>query len=212
MSTDQNRSGQARKRLGICWLAIKQCYRVTDNATRHVLGAILACVVIAYFIFCALFLTLRYAVLPNIDHYKVDIERMASDAIGEPVSIATIHASWRGLGPHLMLNNVVIYNKAGEQQLSLPKVSTTLSWWSVVVADLRFHTLEIDRPDVDIERDVQGNFVIAGILLDPHKKSDGGQGADWILSQREIVIRNGVVRWNDTMRGAPTLVLTDVDF
>ncbi|HEV7617742.1 MAG TPA: YhdP family protein [Burkholderiaceae bacterium] len=176
------------------------------------LSAMLACVVIAYFIFCTLFLTLRYAVLPNIDHYKVDIERMASDAIGEPVSIATIHASWRGLRPHLMLNNVVIYNKAGEQQLSLPKVSTTLSWWSVVVADLRFHTLEIDRPDVDIERDVQGNFVIAGILLDPHKKSDGGQGADWILSQREIVIRNGVVRWNDTMRGAPTLVLTDVDF
>ncbi len=211
MSTDQNSSSRTRSRFAIGRLALRDGYRAVNDATHHALGALLTLTVVAYFIFCALFLTLRYAVLPNIDRYKTDVEQMATRVIGKPVAISTIHASWRGLRPHLTLNNVVVREKDGGQALNLPKVSATVSWWSIPAFDLRLDTLEISRPDVDIGRDAQGNFFVAGILVDPRKSSDG-KGADWMLSQREIVIRDGWVRWNDAMRGAPELVLDRVSF
>lgn len=210
MSTNKYSLSGTRNRLAICWRAIREGYRIANNVTHHALGAVLMFVVVVYFIFCGLFLTLRYAVLPNIDQYKGQVEQMATRAIGRPVSIATIHASWHGLRPHLLLNNVAVHNRDGARVLSLPKVSATLSWWSVVIADLRLYTLEISRPDMDIERDKDGNIFVAGILMDRHKSSDG-KGLDWVLSQREIIIRDGWLRWNDAMRNAPQLALNSVD-
>jgi uncharacterized protein (TIGR02099 family) len=210
MSIEQANSSRIRTRLANFRLAAVNAYRTINSKTHHVLGILLGSIVVVYFVFCTLFLSLRYVVLPNIDHYKTQVEQLATKTIGRPVSIATIHASWRGLKPHLLLNNVVIYDKDGGQALSLPKVSTTVSWWSVMVADLRLDTLEISRPDMDIERDLQGNLYVAGLLIDSTKGGDG-KGADWVLSQREIVIRDGRVRWNDKLRDAPELVLNDVD-
>jgi uncharacterized protein (TIGR02099 family) len=211
MFIDLTSLSQTRSRLAGGWRSLQDGYRIANIATHHVLGALFKFAVIAYFIFCTLFLALRYAVLPNIDRYKSEVEHITSNAIGRPVSIGTIHASWRGLSPHLSLGNVVIYDRNGEQALSLPRVSATLSWWSVAVADLRLHTLEISRPDLDIVRDREGNLFVAGILIDRQKDSEG-KGLDWVLSQREIVIRDGWVRWNDAQRGAPELVLNGVDF
>lgn len=211
MSTEQTKPSLSRTRFARVWLATVSGYRTANSATKNMLGILLGLIVVVYFVFCTLFLVLRHAVLPNIDRYKAQVEQISTTAIGRPLSIGTIHASWRGLNPHLTLNNVVIYNKDGEQALILPKVSTTVSWWSVMVAGLRLDTLEISRPDMDIERDVQGNLYVAGILIDSSRSGDG-KGADWVLSQREIVIRDGWVRWNDRMRNAPELILNDVDF
>ncbi len=208
MSTDQT---DPAVRLSAYWRAVKAGYRYANGASYHLLGALLKLIVLVYFIFCALFLTLRYAVLPGIDRYKGEVEQVISRAIDHPVSIATIQASWQGLQPRLSLTDVVIHDKEGRQALRLPKVSATLSWWSVAVANLRLYSLEIDSPDVDIQRATDGNLYVAGILIDTHQSSNG-KGADWILSQREIVIHDGRVRWNDRQRGAPELVLNNVNF
>jgi uncharacterized protein (TIGR02099 family) len=211
MSTEQTSSSQATTRAARYWLAAVSGYRTLNSATHHVLSISLGLTVIAYFVFCTLFLALRYVVLPNVDRYKTQVEQIATDAIGQPVSIGTIHASWRGLRPHLALSNVAIYNKDGEKALILPRVSATVSWWSLAAADLRLDSLEVARPDMDIERDADGRLYVAGILIDPEKGGDG-KGADWVLSQREIVVRDGSVRWNDKLRHAPDLVLNNVDF
>jgi uncharacterized protein (TIGR02099 family) len=167
--------------------------------------------VVAYFLFCILFLGLRYGVMPNIDHYKPDIERLASQAIGQPVSIARIDASWSRFTPRLALTDVTVHDRAGGAALRLPKVAADLSWWSVVVGDLRLAALEIERPDLDIRREADGRLFVAGIFIDTSKGGDG-RGADWVLSQRRIVIRDGRIRWNDAKRAAPELVLEHVAF
>lgn len=196
-------------RLRFCWRAIQQSARAANNASHHLLGWLLKLLIVAYFIFCALFLTLRYAVLPQISDYRVDVEKVATKVIGRQVSIATIAASWHGLRPHLSLANVVVYDKDGSPALQLPNVSATVSWWSVLLADLRLHSLEIDKPDMDVQRDAKGNFYVAGLLVDLQKSGDG-KAADWILSQREISIRDGQLRWQDNLRQAPELLLSHV--
>ncbi|MEN3363535.1 MAG: hypothetical protein V7606_809 [Burkholderiales bacterium] len=210
MSNDQHKQPQTSFPFAAFWAALVQAYRTLNTVTHHALSTLFTALVVAYFIFCALFLSLRYVVLPQIDNYKSDVESMVTRALGNKVSIATINASWDGLQPHLSLGDVTIHDKFGNAALRLPKVATTVSWWSVVAADLRLHTLEISRPDMDVTRDSDGHIYVGGIFIDTGKSGDG-KGLDWVLSQREIVIRDGRVRWTDRKRAAPELVLNDVD-
>jgi uncharacterized protein (TIGR02099 family) len=210
MPTDQNIPRQASARLAAGWHAIRECYRFANDATHHALGTLLKLALILYFLFCALVLGLRYIVLPNIDAYKPAVEQLASRAIGNRVSVAGIEASWSGLRPRLAFDKVVIHDKSGMPALTLPQVSATLSWWSLAVGELRLHRLEIMRPDMDIVRDADGKLYMAGIFIDAGRRSNH-RGGDWVLSQREIVIRDGRLRWHDRKRAAPELMLDQVD-
>lgn len=193
------------------WYAVQECYRIANAATFRALGALLKLAILIYFIFCALVLGLRYVVLPNIDSYKPDVESLASRTVGNRVTIGDIKASWSGLHPRLILDKVVIHDKSGNAALTLPTVSATLSWWTLAAGELRLQQLEINRPDMDVYRDADGKLYVAGIFVDLGKSGDA-KGADWVLSQREIVIRGGRLSWKDDKRGAQELVLDDVDF
>ena len=85
------------------WHRLRAAYRFCNLATHHALGFTVKLALLLYFAFTILFLALRYAVLPNIDHYKGDIERAASRAAGNQVTISRIYASWSGLRPSLRI-------------------------------------------------------------------------------------------------------------
>lgn len=191
------------------WARIRAAYGMANRASHHLLGFAIKAVLLAYFLFGVVFLFLRYAILPNIDYYKGDIERLASRALGNPVSIQRIYASWTGVRPHLFLGDVLIRDRQGRPALTLPSVAATVSWWSVPAADLRFETLEIIRPDLDVRRARDGALYVAGMRI----ASGGpeGRGGEWALRQRAIVIREGKLRWTDELRGAAPLVLQDVN-
>lgn len=191
------------------WHRARAAYRLANRASHHVLGFTVKLAIAAYFLFAFIFLFLRYAILPNIDYYKSDIERHATRVLGNDVSIARIYASWEGMRPNLFLGDVVLRDPQGRQVLSLPSVSATLSWWTLVAASPRFDSLEIIRPDLDVRRDAAGRLSVAGIVLDP--KGGDGQGSDWLLNQREVSIREGRIRWSDERRGAPELTLDKLD-
>ncbi|GGE64986.1 YhdP family protein [Massilia psychrophila] len=190
------------------WRRLRAAYRFCNLATHHILGFTVKLALLVYFFFAILFLLLRYAILPNIDYYKGDIERLASRAVGNQVSIARIYASWEGLRPNLFLGDVVLRDPQGRAALHLPSVSATLAWWSLAAGEARFETLDIIRPSLDVRRDGAGRLTVAGIAL------GGGQGGppnDWALRQHHIVIREGKISWTDQQRGAPVLALENVN-
>ncbi|QRX81395.1 YhdP family protein [Glaciimonas sp. PAMC28666] len=209
MSKKQQNSPAPVPRITQLWRATVSAYQRINRLTHHLVGFVLKTLVVAYFVFCGLFLTLRYVVLPNISHYKSNVEQIVSGALGSPISIGTIAASWDELQPKLTLTDVVVLDQRQSPALSLPQVAATLSWRSLLLGTLRLDSLEIDRPDLQIERDTQGNLFVAGIPI--NTKSQKGGGADWVLSQNQIVIRQGRVSWNDKLRGAPELTLTNVN-
>lgn len=195
--------------LAVRWQRLRSAYRVCNLATHHVLGFTLKLALLLYFAFAILLLALRYLVLPNIDHYKGDIERQASRALGNPVTIERIYASWSGLNPTLFLGDVVLRDQQGREVLALPSVSATLSWWSVAAADVRFESLELIRPKLDVLRTPDGKLYVAGAYIDLNQKGDG-KGGDWLLAQREIVVREGQLDWTDQLRGTPRVSLQDM--
>jgi uncharacterized protein (TIGR02099 family) len=202
--------GEAHLALAERWARLRAAYRYCNLASHHVLGFTIKAGLLLYFVFAVLFLVLRYAILPNIDLYKPNIELAASRALGNQVAIARVYASWRGLNPNLYLGDLRLRDKAGHQLLALPSVSATLSWWSFAALEPRFESLEINRPELDVTRTPDGVLAVAGVRIDPNKKQEGGGGANWLLRQREIVIRDGRVAWTDQLRHAPALELSNV--
>jgi hypothetical protein len=81
------------------WRRLRAAYRYANLASHHVLGFTVKLALLVYFGLGILFLALRYAILPNIDLYKGDIERAASHALGNKVAIARIYATWSGVHP-----------------------------------------------------------------------------------------------------------------
>ena len=211
MPIDRPSLAPARGSFAACRLLLFKSGCYVGSALRRTAMLSLKLVLALYFLFCLTFLLLRYLVLPNVDHYKTDIEEWASRAVGQPVSIQTIAAGWHGIRPALSLKNVVIHDRQGQAALTLPAVDATLSWLSIPVAGLRLHRLELIGPDIDIRRDPKGNIQIGGIAIDTGKEGSG-KGADWILTQREIIIRDGQVHWIDAQRNAPELLLRAVNF
>jgi len=217
MSADQENASSPPTSVSARWRKVwssfcdtsSQTYCHLSTATRCVLVLTCKLLAVAYFIFCALFLTVRYGILPEIDGYKSNIEHIASHALGRPVSVEKISASWRGLRPQLQLSGVVIHDQYGAAALALPQVSATLSWTTILAGAPRFDNLTIVNPDLSILRDANGKLFIAGLPVS--STNDNSAGADWLLSQREIVIRDGKLRWLDQMRGAPELTLTNVN-
>ncbi len=163
----------------------------------------------AYFVFGALVLVLRYAVLPQIENYRGDIETTLTRALKLPVTIRAIDAGWAGLRPRLAIHDLDIHDAQGRPGLDLGEVRAELAWSSLWHFELRLHNLEIIAPDLDVRRDPVGHFFVAGLEV-------GAGGAEsgfdqWVLSQDRIVVRDASIRWHDELRGAPTLALTHLN-
>jgi len=198
------------------WTSLSRLFVHTTYACNRGMRLLLRALVLFYFIFCSLVLVLRYVVLPHVTDYKPEIEKKISQALGRDVHVASLQASWHGLNPHLDLKNVVILDLHGQPALTLPEVNTTLSWLSVVTADLRFQTIELKHPALDVVRDVDGKLYIGGFYIDTNntdrRDNTDNKGLDWILAQRQVLIREGSVRWNDQLLNAPELKLTALNF
>ena len=163
-----------------------------------------------YFSFIVLVLALRYSILPNIENYRPALERLASQEIGQTVRIGRIEASWHGINPDLTLHDVQVHDQAGRPALAFSRVDAILSWWSIPSAQLKLRLLSIDNPTLNLRRDSDGRFHIAGIALGETQEQGGF--TDWLLAQWRIRIRNATLVWDDELRQAPTLTLKALDF
>ena len=154
-------------------------------------------------------LALHWAILPHIEQWRPQIEARASAALGVPVTIGHIEVRSSGWVPAIELRDVLLLDAQKRPALSLPRVVTALSPHSLLALEPRFEQLLIDGAHLEVRRDAQGHFFVAGLDLSA-SGGDDTAATDWLVKQHEIVIRNGSLRWTDERRNAPALELTDV--
>lgn len=151
----------------------------------------------------------RYWLLPDIERYHGRITDSLAGAIGNPVSIGKIEGDWQGVQPNLRLSDVRILDEQHQPALVLPSINARISWMSLLTAELRLASLEIDRPELLIRRDVRGKISIGGVAIST--QGDDSKLSDWVLHQPHMVASNALIVWVDELRDAPPLVLQKVN-
>jgi uncharacterized protein (TIGR02099 family) len=163
----------------------------------------------AWLAFAALLLALRYVVLPRVGDYQPEIERAASLAVGQPVRIGRIEARWRGVNPDLVLDQVQVLDHQGLPAFSLNRVESVLSWQSLWRLRPTLSLLSFDGTVLHVRRDADGRITVAGMSTEG--ESDPAF-AEWVLEQKHIRIHDATIVWDDRLRGAPPLILEDLQF
>ncbi len=151
---------------------------------------------------------MHFVIVPRIGELRPWLEQQASRSLGTTVRIGAIAAKSNGLIPSIELRDVRLQDAQGRDALVLPSVLAALSPRSAM--GLGFEQLYVEGPRLEVRRDTQGRFWIAGFAL-PATQSKDTAGADWLFSQTELAIRHGSVRWTDETRDVPALELDDVD-
>ena len=176
-----------------------------------VLRALLWAATLGYFAFALLLLALRYAILPQIENYRGDIEQVISAAVNRPVGIRKIEAHWAGLHPALNLEGFEIRDPQGRRALGFDQVEAELAWSSLWHFQLRLARLELNAPTLLLRRDGKGRFFAAGLEITP-QAGDEDDFTDWLLAQDRVIIRDAGIVWQDELRGAPPLELRHLNF
>ena len=151
---------------------------------------------------------LHFWIVPRIGELRPWLEQRASAALGTPVQIGGIAAISNGLIPSIELTQVRLLDPQGRDALVLPSVQAALSPHSLL--RLGVEQLYIAKPLLDIRRTADGRFWIAGMPL-PEGGSKDSPALDWLFAQSELAIVGGTVQWTDELRGAPALLLQEVN-
>lgn len=154
-------------------------------------------------------LALRLWIMPDIDRYRPEVARLIGEATGVPAEIGSLQAGWHGLSPWLRIDNLRLVPPGDLPALTLPRVEATVSWASVLLADLRLSAIELDQPHLVIHRDRQGVIRVAGIPVNTPGSSS--PFPDWLLKQRMTVVRQATLVWQDDVLEAPPLTLSDLN-
>ncbi len=161
-------------------------------------------------------LGVRYWVLPRVDQWRPQIEAYASQALGARVAIGGIQANWQGLNPKLDLTAVQVFDDEAAPVLTLPSVSAVLGWRSILALSPTLVRLRVEKPELTLRRDPANHLWIAGQDIDlnasDHQSDLNHPALRWLVAQRELLIRDATIVWQDDLRQAPALTLTGVDF
>ena len=162
------------------------------------------------------FLGVRYWVLPRADQWRPQIEAYASQALGARVTIGAIRANWQGLNPRLDLASVQVYDDEADPVLTLPSVSAVVAWRSLLALSPTLVRLRLDKPELTLRRDAANHLWVAGQDIDlnasDHASDLNHPGVRWLAAQRELLVRDATLRWQDDLRQAPELKLDGVNF
>lgn len=162
------------------------------------------------------FLGVRYWVLPRVDQWRPQIEAYASQALGARVTIGAIQANWQGLNPRLDLASVQVYDDEVDPVLSLPSVSAVVAWRSLLSLSPTLVRLRLEKPELTLRRDASNHLWVAGQNIDlntsDHASDLNHPGLRWLAAQRELLVSDATLRWQDELRQAPELTLEGVDF
>ena len=162
-----------------------------------------------------LWLGLHWWILPRLDDWRPQLQAQASRALGHPVQIGRIQVQSSGWVPAFTLHDVVLRDARGREALRLPRVAAALSAGSLLGLTLRFEQLLIEEARLEVRRDTQGRWHVAGLDVDQAQSEaaaslEGSAAADWLFAQHEFVVRGATLRWVDELRGAAPLQLNNV--
>lgn len=158
-------------------------------------------IVVSCLVAIALFLSLARTFTPLFDQHLKQFETIASDALGLPVSISSVSATWRDFHPVLLFNNVTLYDSSRTQViLKVQKLYLGISpFESLFKQHLVPGTIIIVGANVVLLEDDSGKITLAGaesILSQSFQRSSDQTLLKLLLKQPRLALRNININWH----------------
>lgn len=178
--------------------------RPRSGLSRRVLRRLLGAMLLVWGALLALWLFFHWGILYHIEQWRPQIEQRASAALGVSVRIGHIEVQSGRWVPALKLTDVTLADARGNTALRLPSVFVVVSPRSVLAFKPRLSQLLIDGAELEVRRDLEGRWHVGGLTLGDGT-GDPRDSLDWLLVQREFVLRGGRLRWIDERHAAAPL-------
>lgn len=153
----------------------------------------------------------QFWLVPRLNDYRPMIVEQLQKATGVHVSIGSVTGGWRLFHPSVTLSQFAMGNTQAKSDLVFHELEASLSVWHLLIGEFRFKQIRLQSPLLEISRASDGTWFIGGVRLS-HQTSKDHRLFDWFLSQGEIVIDQGALRFRDQKKQYPDLDLTDLDF
>ncbi|MGH8307241.1 MAG: YhdP family protein [Gammaproteobacteria bacterium] len=173
-------------------------------------------VVAAVVILCATLMGLFRMFVPLVPGYREQAQTWADEALGRPVSITSMGATWGLFGPELTLGKVELLTQDRQRVLiTVREIRLGFTLRAMVHGQFsRPSRIILIQPQLTLERETDGSFNVHGLegSLDlSRERTDWQQSvADTFAQDVELLVRRGEVTVID--RTAPTvpLVFSDI--
>ena len=155
------------------------------------------------------YLAMRYVLWPQLPAMKQRIEASLTQQIGKPLAIGSIETSWDRFMPSLSISQLTLGDPAAPT-FSLTQVDATLSWRSLTGFGIKFASVVLRNPQIQIKRLTTGDIEVAGVRLPKDDQSKDRSGLGLLFEQRNIQIIDGQLRWLDELGATPAIAANNV--
>tara|TARA_Y100000022_G_scaffold200210_1_gene214840 strand:- start:12160 stop:16101 length:3942 start_codon:yes stop_codon:yes gene_type:complete len=138
------------------------------------------------------------------------IEKELEARISYDVEIDSVEAQWHFTNPSIIVNGFKIHNKNYKKSIAADRMEFDFSWLSLVKFSPVIDRVQLDRPNINIVRDVNGLISINGIDFTMGNNNLGL--SSWLLNQDDVIINEGQLSWQDLTRSNDILQLNDLNF
>ncbi|NJD07339.1 MAG: TIGR02099 family protein [Methylococcaceae bacterium] len=120
-------------------------------------------------------LTVRYVLVPLAADYREDLERLAGEALGQPVGIGELTAGVSGFHPQIVLKHVVVGGAEGEP-LRFGRLSLALDpWRSLLARSPVLAGIGLAQGEITLQKQADGGWSVVGLPT-----SEGRP--DWLMA------------------------------
>ena len=140
-------------------------------------------------------------IVPRIGDFRPWIERQVVQKMGVNLRMGELSAHSEGWIPTFEIQDLQVLDSANPQDppsLRVARLVMRLSLRSLT--SLSFDQVHLEGLEVEVGRDAQGQWLLAGQTLGGADNSDA---LDWFFSQAEFLVSQGRVRWRDDTRPGP---------
>jgi uncharacterized protein (TIGR02099 family) len=135
------------------------------------------------------------------------IEKELESRISYDVEIDSVEAQWRFTNPSIIVNGFKIHNKNYKKSITAERMEFDFSWLSIIKLSPVIDRVQLDRPNINIVRDINGLISVNGIDFTIGNNNLALSG--WLLNQDDVIINEGQLSWQDLTRNNNILNLDD---
>lgn len=172
---------------------MKRAFRILGGSVWYSL--------VIFLVVSATALTAARWLLPQAHQYTQHAEQLLSQTLQTPVRLGRLDAYWDQFGPQLIVQDVVILDARGEQEISrFASARLNFDLWSLVrYGRLGLSGVTVSGVHLVVERLPEGNLRIAGLgnVAGGDTSLDPALAGRWLFESLQWQIEDSSVDWHD---------------